>query len=545
MLPIEPVEKMLFLERMLYYLPSMAKYKQPDIEQTQMVILNFSELFPTDHATSKLLSILNKLDLSTFDENYENDNTGRPAFPVDRLLAILFYSILNGNISMRTVGREIHKRAEYLYLSGGLPLDHSTLSVFRKRHAKAIEDLFAETIFLGVESNIIDFDTICLDSTKIKGNANREDIGTREDLEFRYEKVKKRSEKKYKEWLDAETLDEKKELEQKRKRLGKDKERLLAGLDFLKENKDRKKVHLTDHDAVFQKDSGKGFIVGYQAQVSVDAKNSLIINKEIATQNADVNQTIDLLEQAEDIKEKALIQSKKNHVESCVDNSVCKSTEKKKTKYVLDSGYASEGNLEKLHDKDVYMPDRGLASLAKESRKQKKKQADKQAYPDLEFKYHNNLDKFSCPSGNKSYTKKHHEIKGIPYTAYTFRGCSSCSMQSICAGDKNPNKVIRVRTNSIQGVQVKYLPDRRSKYKAKTRLSTLPLTVKMREKLKHPEGRKIYNLRLPVVEGVIGLIKAVRQGNKFMRRGLENVQTEWTERCIAHNLGKMIGFSRA
>ncbi len=81
----------------------MANYKQPDENQTQIVILNFSELFPEGHPTSKLLRIINKLDLSCFDENYHNDNKGRPAFPVDRLLAILFYSILNSNISMRNI----------------------------------------------------------------------------------------------------------------------------------------------------------------------------------------------------------------------------------------------------------------------------------------------------------------------------------------------------------------------------------------------------------------------------------------------------------
>ncbi len=72
-------------------MPGMINYKQPDVEQTQWVMLNFSELYPAEHPTNKLLRIIGELDLRAFDANYLNDKTGRPAFPVDRLLALLFY----------------------------------------------------------------------------------------------------------------------------------------------------------------------------------------------------------------------------------------------------------------------------------------------------------------------------------------------------------------------------------------------------------------------------------------------------------------------
>ena len=69
--------------------------------------------------------------------------------------------------------------------------------------------------------------------------------------------------------------------------------------------------------------------------------------------------------------------------------------------------------------------------------------------------------------------------------------------------------------------------------------------MRMREKLRNPSGRRIYGLRFPVAEGNIGVIKAVRRGSEFLRRGLDRVQVEWTERCIAHNLAKIMDFRRA
>ena len=78
----------------------MARYQTTDVDQNQMVMLNYGELFSEEHPTRKLLELIRKLDLSEFDNNYTNDTDkgGRPAFPVDRLLAILFYSLLHGNI---------------------------------------------------------------------------------------------------------------------------------------------------------------------------------------------------------------------------------------------------------------------------------------------------------------------------------------------------------------------------------------------------------------------------------------------------------------
>ena len=119
------------------------------------------------------------LDLSDFNASYKNDTGvgGRPATSCRRILAVVVYSLLYGGISMRNLQRELAVRADLLYLSGGMNIDHTTFSVFRKRHRAAILKLFSQTVFVGVEAGLIDLDTVCIDSTKIKAWANRRDIG--------------------------------------------------------------------------------------------------------------------------------------------------------------------------------------------------------------------------------------------------------------------------------------------------------------------------------------------------------------------------------
>jgi transposase len=62
---------------------------------------------------------------------------------------------------------------------------------------------------------------------------------------------------------------------------------------------------------------------------------------------------------------------------------------------------------------------------------------------------------------------------------------------------------------------------------------------RMREKLRSPAGRQIYQKRQAIVEPVIGLLKQQRGLRRFQRRGLTNVQTEWLLMATAHNIRRM------
>jgi transposase len=66
-----------------------------------------------------------------------------------------------------------------------------------------------------------------------------------------------------------------------------------------------------------------------------------------------------------------------------------------------------------------------------------------------------------------------------------------------------------------------------------------PEHLRMREKLRSPQGRKQYQRRQAVVEPVFGILKEQRGMRKFQRRGLEAVTTEWMLAAIAYNLTRM------
>ena len=61
----------------------------------------------------------------------------------------------------------------------------------------------------------------------------------------------------------------------------------------------------------------------------------------------------------------------------------------------------------------------------------------------------------------------------------------------------------------------------------------------MRDLLSTDEGKAIYKLRKQTVEPVFGQIKGARGFRQFLRRGLVNVEAEWSLLCTTHNLLKL------
>jgi len=503
----------------------MARYKKPDVDQYRIVTLNFSELFPEDHFLSRLLDLIGKFDLNEFDNGYANDTSrgGRPAMPVDRMLAIIIYSLLYGNISMRNLERDLQQRADLMYLSGGLTFDHSLVSIFRKRHEKAIKNLFSQTVFAGVEAGMIDLDTVCIDSTKIKASANRRDIGTADELERRLTKIEEVCAKRFEQWNNSEDQAEKEYLEKKLAGYKRQQEKIKNAIDFLKQNKDRKRIHLTDPDADWHKDGSNHFIVGYSAQTAVDSKNKMIVHQKVVTDQSDSNCTVSMVKAVEEVKNDVMPQK----------------TEP--IKYALDCGYASEKNLEELNDLDMYIPDRELAreiggKVKPEDRKEKSDQL-------LRFDYIPESDLLRCPEGSLLTFRRVKSLNKIEYRVYRKDGCHKCTKQGICAGNR-PRKEVHLPQKNYQAIKHKLVAHYGEANK--TRMSPVGgiLTIQMRAKLATPDGKKIYSRRFEVVEGVFGIIKEIRNASEFLRRMLPRVQVEWSERCIAHNISRLLEFRR-
>jgi hypothetical protein len=74
---------------------------------------------------------------------------------------------------------------------------------------------------------------------------------------------------------------------------------------------------------------------------------------------------------------------------------------------------------------------------------------------------------------------------------------------------------------------------------------TDPRLVAMRVKLAQKDGKRIYARRASTVEPVFGIIKAAMGFRQFLLRGMEKVHIEWDLVCLAYNVKRLWGLSRA
>ncbi|GMT50390.1 MAG: hypothetical protein IEMM0008_1929 [bacterium] len=77
-----------------------------------------------------------------------------------------------------------------MYLPEMEKLDHSTLTRFRTLHREALEEVFVQTVFIGIELGLIDFKDIASDGTKIDVAGSQNKIIQGEKVVSRIEKYR-------------------------------------------------------------------------------------------------------------------------------------------------------------------------------------------------------------------------------------------------------------------------------------------------------------------------------------------------------------------
>lgn len=95
-----------------------------------------------------------------------------------------------------------------------------------------------------------------------------------------------------------------------------------------------------------------------------------------------------------------------------------------------------------------------------------------------------------------------------------------------------------ITTLDAQGLQVLVAPD------AHTRSEPLPakrggLYQRMRDRLAAPNAAALYQRRMSMIEPIFGHTKANRRYERFQRRGLDAVRSEWRLIAATHNLLKL------
>ena len=98
--------------------------------------------------------------------------TGSAEYPPGMMLALLIYCYATGVFSSRKIERPTYDSISVRYICANEHPDHDTIAKFRRRNRALIEKVFMQILELAGHMGLLKLGTICIDGTKIQGNAD-------------------------------------------------------------------------------------------------------------------------------------------------------------------------------------------------------------------------------------------------------------------------------------------------------------------------------------------------------------------------------------
>ena len=451
---------------------------------------NQQELFPQaiedyvaeDDPVRAYDAFVEALDFNTLKLALDENKAGNPEYNPKTMLKLLIYGPSYGIRSSRKLERAIYHNLAFIWLMGGLKPDHKTISKFRKDNRHILKNVLKACAQMCIKLDLITGNSLFVDGTKIRANASIKNTWTKEKCQEYLKKIDQHIETVLDE---CETLDNQEQNQPSLVKLNKEikdkqtlKTKVEAILEELKQD-DKKSVNTIDKDCT-RINSVHGSGAGYNAQTVVDEKYGLIVNTDVVSENNDVHQFMNQIEQANETLGK-----------KC--DTAC-----------ADSGYADTEQLKQIDA-------RGIKVIVPSQRQASKKEPED--FDKERFNYNLKKDCYICPQGHKLvYAGSDGKTKRYKITENYI--CRACSCFGKC-------------TKAPDGRQINRLVDEETR-------------LRLEAQYLEPESQAIYKLRKQKVELPFGHIKRNLGVKDFLLRGIDGVKAEMSVLAACFNMARMI-----
>src|SRR6202158_6415615 len=125
----------------------MAKFLDYTPEQMYLRPPGVKDVLGPDRLCFLIRRIVAKLNLEIFRSEYGNE--GGPAYAPEMLVAVWLYAYALGMTSSRRLEQRIREELAFRYVAGGAQPDFWALNEFRKRHGRAMNDVFTQVLEVG------------------------------------------------------------------------------------------------------------------------------------------------------------------------------------------------------------------------------------------------------------------------------------------------------------------------------------------------------------------------------------------------------------
>lgn len=260
----------------------MAKYKNYDYSQSLLIPVSLEDqLMPGTLEFAIHTLVETRMDMSVFDENYKNDDTGRWAYDPKVLLKVVLLGYSRGLMSSRKIERACFENVIFMAMSCNQRPDHSTIASFVSSMKDEILPLFTDILLVCEQENLLGGTFFALDGCKLSSNASKRWSGTISDIKKKKQKIEQKVKRLLEEQIEADRneSDDLSELSNREKQIEKLQKQADRIEKWLKENNAKTgttgkelQSNVTDNESAKMMTS-HGTIQGYNGQTLVGIKN--------------------------------------------------------------------------------------------------------------------------------------------------------------------------------------------------------------------------------------------------------------------------------
>jgi transposase len=408
--------------------------------------------------------------------------TGRPPYDPAMLLKLYLYGYLHRLRSSRRLEAECLRNVELIWLTGKLAPDFKTIADFRKDNLQPLKALARQFTLLCRQLELFGGELLAIDGSKFKAVNSR-------DKNFNAGKLQEllaHTDARIAEYFAAlETADAQPPVEPALTR-----EALAQKIAALQEKKDwheellgqldaeQKQISTTDPDSR-RMSTAQGNVVGYNAQLAVDAKHKLIAADDVTNEVTDITQLANVA-----------LAAKQN-------------LELQQADVVADAGYYNASEVSRCVEQGLTPHIPKVDTSANTARG---------LFGKSQFHYEAAKDVYICPANQElTYRSSTFEL-GRELRYYRASGCQQCALRQRCHRSQGNRRLSREANEHLME----------------------QMAARMQA---HPEK---FKLRKQLAEHPFGTIKRTLGYDHFLLKGLAKVRTEWSLITLAYNLKRVL-----
>jgi transposase len=383
-------------------------------DRNQLLMLSLEEAIDKNSFVRVVDAFVDVIDLKSFGFSKALcKEEGRPAYHPAVLMKLYLYGYRHGIRTSRKLQREAQTNLEAIWLLKGLHPKYKTIADFRKNNAKPFRAVFRKFALLLKEWDLIEGNTIAIDSFKIRASNSLKNNFNDKKLQRHFQYIDEQI-AAYQARLDAADKEEDKAEARQKIEKHKNRKQKYEAIQKELEASREQQISLTDPDARSVVLHRNIINVGYNIQASSDQKHKLMVEFD----TGQVNDTHALAPMARQTRE--LLQSGTLTV-------------------LADKGYHSGQQLAICEQAGIttYVSPKEPATN------------DSEVFPVSDFIYHPTDDFYICPAGEMMTTNNtwhSHSAKGYSpafrFRRFTTTACKICPIRQRCTKGKANGRAI-------------------------------------------------------------------------------------------------------